>query len=169
MTTVFYTAAAVAIVATVLALTRANAVHGLLYLVVSLLAVALIFFVAGAPFVAALEVVIYAGAIIVMFLFVVMLVSLGSKAIEEERRFLGASTWLGPAALASVLLVELVVVLRSLAVPLAYTSEIGPARVGATLYGPYLIAVELASLLLLSALIGAVHLGRRTLGKGDPP
>ncbi|MEO8977379.1 MAG: NADH-quinone oxidoreductase subunit J, partial [Casimicrobiaceae bacterium] len=58
----FYIAAAIAIVATILAITRANPVHALLYLVVSLLAVAVIFFMLGAPFIAALEVIIYAGA-----------------------------------------------------------------------------------------------------------
>ncbi|HWT46666.1 MAG TPA: NADH-quinone oxidoreductase subunit J, partial [Vicinamibacterales bacterium] len=63
MVTTFYLAAAVALIATALAISRKNVVHGLLYLIVSLLAVALIFFVVGAPFVAALEVIIYAGAI----------------------------------------------------------------------------------------------------------
>ena len=54
-----------------------NAVHALLYLVVSLLAVAVVFFTLGAPFVAALEVIIYAGAIMVLFVFVVMMLNLG--------------------------------------------------------------------------------------------
>ena len=69
----FYVAAAIAIVSTVLMITRLNAVHALLYLVVSLLAVATVFFILGAPFVAALEVIIYAGAIMVLFIFVMMM------------------------------------------------------------------------------------------------
>jgi NADH-quinone oxidoreductase subunit J len=62
----FYIAAAVAIIATVLMLASLNVVHALLYLIVSLLAVAVVFYVIGAPFVAALEVIIYAGAIMVL-------------------------------------------------------------------------------------------------------
>ena len=68
---VFYAASAIAIAATLLMLTRLNAVHALLYLIISLIAVAVIFYCLGAPFVAALEVIIYAGAIMVLFVFVV--------------------------------------------------------------------------------------------------
>ena len=75
--TLFYVAATVALVATVLAMTRTNAIHALIYLIVSLLAVAVIFFLIGAPFAAALEIVIYAGAIMVLFVFVIMMLNLG--------------------------------------------------------------------------------------------
>ena len=78
MEVAFYIAAIVAIVSTVLTITRLNAVHALLYLIVSLLAVAVVFYALGAPFVAALEVIIYAGAIMVLFVFVVMMLNLGS-------------------------------------------------------------------------------------------
>ena len=90
METVFYLAAAVAIIGTLVALTRLNAVHALLYLIVSLLAVAVVFYVMGAPFIAALEVIVYAGAIMVLFIFVVMMLNLGERATEIER------TWLRP-------------------------------------------------------------------------
>ena len=72
MEATFYLSGAVAVAATLMAVTRASAVHALLYLIVSLLAVAIIFFVLGAPFVAALEVIIYAGAVMVLFVFVIM-------------------------------------------------------------------------------------------------
>ena len=65
----FYVAATVALIATIFAMTRINAIHALIYLIVSLLAVAVIFYLIGAPFVAALEIVIYAGAIMVLFVF----------------------------------------------------------------------------------------------------
>ena len=83
----FYIAAAVALFSTVMTITRLNAVHALLYLVMSLLAGAVLFFTLGAPFVAALEVIIYAGAIMVLFIFVVMLLNLGEQATETERRW----------------------------------------------------------------------------------
>ena len=70
----FYIASAVALFATIFALTRSNAAHALIYLIVSLLAVAVIFFLLGAPFAAALEIVIYAGAIMVLFVFVLSLI-----------------------------------------------------------------------------------------------
>ena len=62
-----------------------NAVHALLYLIVSLLAVAVVFLALGAPFVAALEVIIYAGAIMVLFVFVMMMLNLGPRTVEQER------------------------------------------------------------------------------------
>src|SRR5574338_1729274 len=106
MATTFYAAAVIAIVATALAITQKNVVHGLLYLIVSLLAAALIFFVVGAPFVAALEVIIYAGAIMVLFVFVVMLLNLGEEASRAERALLQPSIWIGPAILTVILLAE---------------------------------------------------------------
>ena len=81
----FYIAGAVAVIATILMLTRLNVVHALLYLIVSLLAVAVVFYVLGAPFVAALEVIIYAGAIMVLFVFVVMMLNLGEHGAEMEK------------------------------------------------------------------------------------
>ena len=98
----FYTAATVALVATVMAMTRANAIHALIYLIVSLLAVAVIFFLIGAPFAAALEIVIYAGAIMVLFVFVIMMLNLGEKGDKQERQWLQPSIWAGPAVLSAV-------------------------------------------------------------------
>ena len=79
MEMLFYIAAAVALLATVLALSRANAAHALIYLIVLLLAVAVVFFLMGAPFAAALEIVIYAGAIMVLFVFVIMMLNVGRE------------------------------------------------------------------------------------------
>ena len=160
MGTTFYAAAVVAIAATALAITRKNVVHGLLYLIVSLLAVALIFFVLGAPFVAALEVIIYAGAIMVLFVFVMMLLNLGPQTVEQERRWLTPRIWVGPLVLTIVLLAELLYALASHGT--ATTGlVVDPLQIGIELFGRYAIAVELASMLLLAGLIGAYHLGRR--------
>lgn len=76
MEVTFYIASAVAILATIMVITRFNMVHALLYLVVSFLAIAVIFFVLGAPFIAALEVIVYAGAIVVLIIFVIMMLNL---------------------------------------------------------------------------------------------
>ena len=119
--TLFYLASAVALVATILAMTRANAIHALIYLIVSLLAVAVIFFIIGAPFAAALEIVIYAGAIMVLFVFVIMMLNLGEEGDARERQWLQPRIWSGPAALSLVLLGELLYLMSTIT---------GPASIG---------------------------------------
>lgn len=155
----FYVAAAVAVAATLMVITRRNAVHALLYFIVSLFAVAVIFFLLGAPFVAALEVIVYAGAIMVLFLFVVML--LPGRGEEAERHWVAPRMFVGPSLLSAILLGELFLVLWSPALTPAAARVVGPREVGTTLLGPYLLGVELASMLLLAGLVGAYHLGRR--------
>jgi NADH-quinone oxidoreductase subunit J len=151
----------VAVIATLLAISNYNPLHALLYLIVSLLAVAMVFFSLGAPFAGVLEVIIYAGAIMVLFVFVVMLLNLGKATVEQERRWLRPRTWLGPALLSLTLLVMVgrVIVQRGDHVAAAGQS-VAAAQVGVALYGPYILAVELASMLLLAALVTAFHLGR---------
>ncbi|MFZ0305545.1 MAG: NADH-quinone oxidoreductase subunit J [Terracidiphilus sp.] len=156
----FFAAGAVAVIATVLAITRLVAVHALLYLIVSLLAVAVVFYTMGAPLVAALEVIIYAGAIVVLFVFVVMMLNLGAQARETERMWLAGRAWIGPVILSSLLLAEVIYLIVRAPVSAAISSISTPKQIGLALYGPYLLGVELASMLLLGALVGACHLGR---------
>jgi NADH-quinone oxidoreductase subunit J len=159
---IFYLSAAVAVLATLRVIAHTQGVHALLYLTVSFLAIALCFFLLGAPFIGALEVIIYAGAIMVLFVFVIMMLNLGPQSIEQERRWLQAELWLGPTVLSLVLLGELIYLLAmSEESHPGMVTTITPKQVGISLYGPYLIGVELASLLLLAGLIGAYHLGRR--------
>jgi NADH-quinone oxidoreductase subunit J len=161
MQAIFYLAAAVAVIGTLMMLTRLNAVHALLYLIVSLMAVAVVFYAIGAPFIAALEVIIYAGAIMVLFIFVVMMLNLGERATAAEKLWLRPGMWTGPVMLAAILLAEVIYLLgrSGMADQMAY--RVGPKQVGIVLFGPYLIAVELASMLLLAGLVGAYHLGQR--------
>lgn len=167
MIVAFYLAATVAVIATALVITRLHAIHALLYLIVSLLAVAVVFLVLGAPFVAALEVIVYAGAIMVLFVFVVMMLDLGS-AVEQERRWLDGSMWIGPGLLALVLLAEVLWLLwNDLPAAVGTVGAVGPREVGASLFGPYVLAVELAGILLLAGLVGAYHLGRRKVLPGE--
>jgi NADH-quinone oxidoreductase subunit J len=157
----FYLTSAVAVFATVMMLTRVNAVHGLLYLILSLLAVAVIFFLLGAYLAAMLEVIIYAGAIMVLFVFVIMMLNQGQATTALERSWLEPRVWLGPSLLAGVLLAEMIVIIAGGS---AETGHIAGAKeLGIALFGPYLIAVELASILLLAGLVGAYHLGRPIL------
>jgi NADH-quinone oxidoreductase subunit J len=152
MDVLFFIAAAVAVISTIFVVTRNNLVHALLYLVVSLFAVAIVFYTLGAPFVAALEVIVYAGAIMMLFVFAVMLLNARAESLLPVPR----RAWLGPFLLVAVLVAELVYALT-----LQHSSlrgiEVGPQQVSASLFGPYVLGVELASMLLLAALIGARH------------
>ena len=160
MNAVFYISAVIAVISTLMVITRLNAVHALIYLIISLLAVAVIFYTLGAPFAAALEIIIYAGAIMVLFVFVVMMLNLGPAALEQERRWLHPKMWLGPSLLVTVLLAELIYILGG-AHPSTGGKVVGSKQLGITLFGPYLLGVELASMLLLAGLVGAYHLGLR--------
>lgn len=158
-TLLFYLAATIAIVATVLTISGTNIAHALLYLVVSLLAIAVIFYIIGAPLAGALEVIVYAGAIMVLFVFVIMMLNAGKATEDQEKSWLASSAWKGPALLCAVLLAELLTLLNN-GVSGTVSTAVTAKEVGIMLYGPYLLAVELASILLLAGLIGAYHLGR---------
>ena len=160
--TLFYIASIIALSATVLALTRANAAHALIYLIVSLLAVAVVFFLLGAPFAAALEIVIYAGAIMVLFVFVIMMLNLGESGEATERQWLKSRYWIVPGLMSAVLFVELMAVLQGNS-DITAGVAVSPKEVGLSLFGPYVLAVEIASMLLLAGMVGAYHLGRRFL------
>jgi NADH-quinone oxidoreductase subunit J len=163
MDAVFYVAAVIAILATLMVITRLNAVHALLYLIVSLLSVAVVFYTLGAPFIAALEVIIYAGAIMVLFVFVVMMLNLGKKTIAVEHSWLNPTMWIGPCILAVILIAEVTYLLLQAGSAPQGTASVEPKQVGMALFGPYLIGVELASMLLLGAIVGAYHLARPKL------
>ena len=163
----FWLAAVVAVLSTIMVITRLNAIHALLYLIVSLLSVAVIFLMLGAPFVAALEVIIYAGAIMVLFVFVVMLLNLGPQAVVQERQWLNRGAWLGPSLLSLVLIGELIYVLLAGDLQQMGLETVDPKQVGLLLFGDYLIGVELAGILLLAGLVGAFHIGRQERRKEE--
>ena len=167
MTIVFYFSALVAIVSTLLAITRRHSIHALLYLIVSFLAIAVIFYVLGAPFISALELIIYAGAIMVLFVFVVMMLNLGDDTVKIEREWLNPRAWIGPGVLAVILLAEQAYLLAPSAHRSTAAVEVSAKQVSIALFGPYVIGVELASLLLMAGLVGAYHLGRRTAAQEE--
>lgn len=158
MPVLFAIAAVIAIIATALAISRLNIVHALLYLVVSLLAVAVAIYALGAPYLAALEVIIYAGAIMVLFVFVTMMLNLGQSATQQERAWQPGRGWIGPGLLAVLLLIELLWMLVG-AAPMPPVHTVGPEAVGERLMTDYVVGVELASMLLMGAVVAAYHLG----------
>lgn len=158
----FYLSSVVAIVATLLVIANSKPVHALLYLVVSLLAVAMCFFSLGAPFAGALEIIVYAGAIMVLFVFVIMMLNLGTQTVNQELQWLTPRTWVGPVLLSALLLVQLIVIISIGDTGLTIGNvTVPPIDVGLSLFSTYLLAVELASMLLLAALVTAYHMGRQ--------
>jgi NADH-quinone oxidoreductase subunit J len=160
MSTLFYLSSAIAIASTVMVITRFHPVHALLYLAVSFLAVGMIFLSLGAPFVAALEIIVYAGAIIVLFIFVVMMLNLGSETAHQEKEWLKPKIWLVPSVLVLVLLVEMLVLLFTGNTQTMQVSVVDPRKLALSLYGEYIIAVELTGFLLMAGIVGAAHIGK---------
>ena len=136
-------------------------INSALSLVVVMMSLAVLYWSLGAEFLAAAQVIVYSGAIMVLFVFVVMLLNLGRFTVDQERRWLRPRVWIGPGLLSLALLVELAQILGQGGADGALTGRaIAAPQVGVALFGPYLLAVELASMLLLAGLVTAFHLGR---------
>ncbi len=168
--TAFYYMAAASVASAFLAVTRKNPVHSMLWVLALFLHVAGIFLLLGAEFLAAVQVIVYAGAILIFYLFVMMLLDLPDE--EARPRFgnhwpLAAAVGLSFAALAWLAQVETLDPVGVEVVPAASRmSAEGPpqgslSKVGMALFGPFALPFEIASLVLLAAIIGAVVLVRK--------
>lgn len=156
---IFYFTAAIAVIAAGAILVVRHPVHAALYLIVALLALALLFFLLGAPLIAALQVMLYAGAIMVLFLFLMMVMNLGS---EQSSGLPLPAGWLGPAMLSLLLWLEIFLLLsKSAPEDAGSTIVIEIKAVGLALFGPYIVAVEAAAVLLLASLVAALYLSRK--------
>jgi NADH-quinone oxidoreductase subunit J len=163
----FYLLALLIVASTGIAVTRRNLAHAVVYLVISFFGTAMLFYLLGAPLLAALEVIIYAGAIMILFLFIVMMIRL--EKIEgplfPRRQMVPALVAAGAYLGAGILLV-------------AYGDPAGddwlasasasPAEFGRFLFHRHWLSIEIASLLLLVALIGALHIGREPADPEEP-
>jgi NADH-quinone oxidoreductase subunit J len=159
----FYLFSGLAVLATALVIVQRNAVHALLWLIVAFLATAGVLYTLGAPFVAVLEVIIYAGAIMVLFVFVVMMLNPQAELEPAGSRWPRLLSACGPVLLALGIVGALAWILTGIAGGTLHSADIGPRQVAHALFGTYVLGVELASMLLLAGLVGAFHLGRRML------
>jgi NADH-quinone oxidoreductase subunit J len=162
MTLICHAACIVALISALMVITRRNAMHALLYLILMLLALGLVFFTLGAAFLAILQIIVYAGAIMVLFVFVVMMLNLGRPGERQEQRWLGVEVWAVPAILTLALFLlcgYALLVLKGAGLP---AGPVSPKQVGLALYREYILAVELASLVLVAGLVGAFHLAPPT-------
>ena len=168
MTAVCYAGCAVALVCALLVIAARNAMHALLYLILMLLALALVFFTLGAPFAAVLQVVIYAGAIMVLFVFVVMMLNVSEPGQRRERLWPTSAVGIIPLGLAATLLALTLFALSGLWSEGLAMSVVGPKEVGISLYREYVLGIEIASLLLLAGLIAAFHLAPLPRSEVEP-
>ena len=169
MIILFYLAATVAVISTAAVIVISNVVHALIYLILSLLSVAVIFFVLGAPFAAVLEAIVYAGAIMVLFLFVIML--LGAEKLSPGKVLpFQKQLALG---LVFVLIIEsgyLLLGRASISAVIIPPSEAANSieavrELGVALFSDFLLPFEVTSILLLVAMVGAIVLAKREKGE----
>jgi NADH-quinone oxidoreductase subunit J len=185
---IFYALSAIILLSTLLAITRRNLVHAVVYLVLSFFGTAVLFYLLGAPLLAALEVIIYAGAIMVLFLFIIMTMrteepitstpeelppdsGLGTKSACASTRHSSLVTrhssyrrqWVLPCALGvSCFAAAGFVIFSAPDARLRLVPAMAaPAEFGAFLFQHYWFPVEIVSLLLFVALVGALYLGKR--------
>ena len=156
---IFYILAALLVISTGLAVSRRRLVHAVVFLIISFFATALLFYLLGAPFLAALEVIIYAGAIMVMFLFIIMTLKLEKEAPE---RGTSLRPWLPAILLGGISLVLLIALLwtgpdhGALLKPAMAV----PKEFGKYIFHEFWFSIEVVSFLLFVALVGALYLAK---------
>jgi NADH-quinone oxidoreductase subunit J len=168
-TIAFYTLSVLILGLAVLVVTAKNTVHSVLFLVINFLCVAMLYVVLEAEFLAVIQVLVYAGGIVVLYLFVVMLVNLKREpeAHQDSRRLSGIGLGLAGAVLLELAGIVVYSYGQDPTTPLAAATASpvlgNTEELGWLLYTQYLIPFELASVLLLVAMIGAIVLARREL------
>ena len=160
-TVLFIVFGAIAVCGAVMVVTRKHPMASALYLILTLFAVAALFALRQAHFLAAIQVIVYAGAVVVLFIFVIMLINVPEDKLPVERatgiRFLGV-------LVAGLLILESALVARRFGMAGTPAVDAGSVQaVGKALFTDYLLAFEITSVLLLAAMIGAITLAKRKI------
>jgi NADH-quinone oxidoreductase subunit J len=165
---IFYGLGIIILAATALAITRRNPMHAIIYLVVSFFGMAPLFYLLGAPLLALLEIIIYAGAIMVLFIFIVMMLQIDAPPLTAGPWFRQWFPALGLSVISGLVMVFLIwqEPSQQTVLPLALA---GPREFGLFVFRRYWFAVEIASFLLFVALVGAYYLGRKDASPEGKP
>jgi NADH-quinone oxidoreductase subunit J len=163
----FYIFGAVAIISAILVITQHNVVHSAIFLAATLLSVAGIFLTLHAEFLAGVQVIVYVGGILVLFVFVIMLIAVERSSFERQFN----KQWTIALVTSGILIIELIygvyqgrdtfVLPQASAAPVAQAIAGNSQQVGMALYTTYLLPFEIASILLLVAIVGAVVLAKK--------
>lgn len=170
LTILFYVIAGLIVFTTALAITQRNPVHAVLYLVISFFGTAMLFYLLGAPYLAALQLIVYAGAIMVLFLFVIMLLNLG----HDYQADLRGGAWIVAGFLTAGVVGYMV--WSAVGAPGVALGQAGAEQIAADvqqlnavgaiaypLFRNYVVQFELVGILLLVAIVGAVLLAKRRI------
>ncbi len=160
----FYLLSGIMLIGGILVITRKNPVHSALALIVTLLAQASIYLMLYAPFVAGVQIILYAGGIMVLFLFVIMLVSIDRSVRERQFNSQWAIGIIAATALGGLFIVVFTKgknIFPEHALPMVENDN--TQKIATMLYGQYMFAFEIASLLLLVAIIGAVVMAKKRI------
>ena len=163
MAVLFYICAGLVVLAALNVILQRTPVYSALSLIVVLCALAVVYLLLGAEFMAVIQVIVYAGAIMVLFVFVIMLLNAGRETASNRSRL---ARWLG-VPLVAVFMVELLTVIwrqfpAGAASP-APALDAGPAAIGHLLFRNYVLPFEVTSILILVAILGAVVLAKKEL------
>jgi NADH-quinone oxidoreductase subunit J len=160
----FYLFAAIMLIGGILVITRKNPVHSALALIVTLLAQASLYLMLYAPFVAGVQIILYAGGIMVLFLFVIMLVSIDRSIRERQfnsQRVVGMIAAIALGGLFIAVYLKGASIFPEHAMPVIENDN--TQNIATMLYGQYMFPFEIASLLLLVAIIGAVVMAKKRI------
>jgi NADH-quinone oxidoreductase subunit J len=158
-TVLFILFGAIAVCGAIMVVTRKSPMASALYLILTLFAVAALFVLRQAHFLAAVQVIVYAGAVVVLFVFVIMLINVPEDRLPVER---ATTTRVLGVIAAGILVLESAVLARRYWMPKGPAAGVGTVEaVGRALFTDYLLAFEITSVLLLAAVIGAIALAKR--------
>ncbi len=163
---IFYVLAGVILVSTGLAVTRRNLVHAIVYLIISFFGSAMLYYLFGAPLLAVLEIVIYAGAVMVLFLFIIMMLRVDPSALRRP----SLRHWLPASVLGVIYIVVAILVVTQDpgSQTILETALAKPKIFGQFIFQRYWLSIEIVSFLLLIALVGALYLGKAFAREGAP-
>jgi NADH-quinone oxidoreductase subunit J len=162
-TYLFYLLSFLAIAFALMVVLSKNPVHSVLYLVITFFAIACHYVLLNAQFLAAVHIIVYAGAIMVLFLFVIMFLNLNKETEPHKSVWLKASATVS-SGLLLVVLVGSIKGAETIQAPTTFNPSIGLIEnLGKTLFSDFLLPFEVSSILLLSAMVGAVMLGKKSI------